>query len=151
MRACNPCMQRSKDELAVTQHYAKVGVWQVEERANNTIRNQWRLSPSPSSSSPSTTRNAREYERAAMATHMPPEVLRKIIATHGDMSSTRFQYEKVRFCMLLGARARAFAPRCVLRPANNFSLHNAQRVYVGALKYLPHACLKLLENIPMPW
>ncbi|OMJ15120.1 Pre-mRNA-processing-splicing factor 8 [Smittium culicis] len=26
-----------------------------------------------------------------------------------------------------------------------------KRVYLGALKYLPHAVLKLLENIPMPW
>lgn len=26
-----------------------------------------------------------------------------------------------------------------------------KRVYLGALKYLPHAVLKLLENMPMPW
>jgi len=26
-----------------------------------------------------------------------------------------------------------------------------KRVYLGALKYMPHAILKLLENIPMPW
>lgn len=26
-----------------------------------------------------------------------------------------------------------------------------KRVYLGALKYIPHAILKLLENIPMPW
>ncbi len=26
-----------------------------------------------------------------------------------------------------------------------------KRVYVGALKYMPHAIYKLLENIPMPW
>jgi len=26
-----------------------------------------------------------------------------------------------------------------------------KRVYLGALKYVPHAMLKLLENIPMPW
>ena len=25
-----------------------------------------------------------------------------------------------------------------------------RRVYLGALKYIPHACLKLLENMPMP-
>lgn len=28
---------------------------------------------------------------------------------------------------------------------------NDKRIYLGALKYIPHACLKLLENIPMPW
>lgn len=26
-----------------------------------------------------------------------------------------------------------------------------KRVYLGALKYLPHAVYKLLENMPMPW
>ncbi|PVU94407.1 hypothetical protein BB561_002578, partial [Smittium simulii] len=26
-----------------------------------------------------------------------------------------------------------------------------KRVYLGALKYIPHAILKLLENMPMPW
>ncbi|XP_055343640.1 pre-mRNA-processing-splicing factor 8 [Paramacrobiotus metropolitanus] len=28
---------------------------------------------------------------------------------------------------------------------------NDKRVYLGALKYIPHAVLKLLENMPMPW
>lgn len=28
---------------------------------------------------------------------------------------------------------------------------NDRRVYLGALKYVPHAVIKLLENIPMPW
>mmetsp|Transcript_8378 Transcript_8378/g.30995 ORF Transcript_8378/g.30995 Transcript_8378/m.30995 type:complete len:2367 (-) Transcript_8378:8-7108(-) len=28
---------------------------------------------------------------------------------------------------------------------------NDRRVYLGALKYVPHALLKLLENMPMPW
>jgi hypothetical protein len=26
-----------------------------------------------------------------------------------------------------------------------------KRVYLGALKYVPHALMKLLENMPMPW
>jgi len=26
-----------------------------------------------------------------------------------------------------------------------------KRVYLGALKFVPHAVLKLLENMPMPW
>ena len=25
------------------------------------------------------------------------------------------------------------------------------RIYLGALKYVPHAVFKLLENMPMPW
>ncbi|KAF7458659.1 Pre-mRNA-processing-splicing factor 8 [Cryptosporidium felis] len=28
---------------------------------------------------------------------------------------------------------------------------NEKRVYLGALKYIPHSIYKLLENIPMPW
>lgn len=26
-----------------------------------------------------------------------------------------------------------------------------KRIYLGALKYVPHALMKLLENMPMPW
>ena len=26
-----------------------------------------------------------------------------------------------------------------------------KRIYLGALKYVPHAMMKLLENMPMPW
>lgn len=26
-----------------------------------------------------------------------------------------------------------------------------KRVYLGALKYIPHAIFKLLENMPQPW
>lgn len=50
---------------------------------------------------------------------VPPEVLRKIIKDHGDMSSKKYRQDK--------------------------------RVYLGALKYIPHAVFKLLENMPMPW
>ena len=28
---------------------------------------------------------------------------------------------------------------------------SAYQVYLGALKYVPHAVYKLLENMPMPW
>ena len=50
---------------------------------------------------------------------LPPEVNRKIVKDHGDMSSKKFRHDK--------------------------------RVYLGALKYIPHAIFKLLENMPMPW
>lgn len=50
---------------------------------------------------------------------MPPEVLRKIIKDHGDLSSKKYKSDK--------------------------------RVYLGALKYVPHSVYKLLENMPMPW
>ena len=50
---------------------------------------------------------------------LPPEVLRKIIKDHGDMSTKKFRKDK--------------------------------RIYIGALKYVPHSVFKLLENMPMPW
>jgi len=50
---------------------------------------------------------------------LPPEVLRKIIKDHGDLSTKKFRNDK--------------------------------RVYLGALKYIPHAVYKLLENMPCPW
>jgi len=34
---------------------------------------------------------------------------------------------------------------------SNRKFRNDKRVHLGALKYVPHAVLKLLENIPSPW
>ncbi|RKP02105.1 hypothetical protein CXG81DRAFT_11192 [Caulochytrium protostelioides] len=34
---------------------------------------------------------------------------------------------------------------------SNKKFTHDKRVYLGALKYMPHAVLKLLENMPMPW
>ena len=34
---------------------------------------------------------------------------------------------------------------------SNRKYRQDKRVYLGALKYVPHAVLKLLENMPMPW
>jgi pre-mRNA-processing factor 8 len=33
----------------------------------------------------------------------------------------------------------------------NRKFRHDKRVYLGSLKYMPHAILKLLENMPMPW
>lgn len=55
----------------------------------------------------------------AQKPELPPEHLRKIIESHTDMTSRRFNHEK--------------------------------RAFLGALKYMPHAILKLLENMPQPW
>ena len=49
----------------------------------------------------------------------PPEILRKIVKDHGDLTNKKYRSDK--------------------------------RVYIGALKYVPHAVYKLLENMPMPW
>lgn len=34
---------------------------------------------------------------------------------------------------------------------SNKKFKHDKRVYLGALKYIPHAVIKLLENMPMPW
>ena len=34
---------------------------------------------------------------------------------------------------------------------SNRKFRNDKRVHLGALKYVPHAVMKLLENIPLPW
>ena len=34
---------------------------------------------------------------------------------------------------------------------SNRKFRHDKRVFLGALKYIPHAILKLLENMPMPW
>lgn len=34
---------------------------------------------------------------------------------------------------------------------SNRKFRNDKRVHLGALKYVPHAMMKLMENIPMPW
>ena len=33
----------------------------------------------------------------------------------------------------------------------NKKYRSDKRVFIGALKYIPHAIYKLLENMPMPW
>ena len=33
----------------------------------------------------------------------------------------------------------------------NRKFRHDKRVYLGALKWMPHAVIKLLENMPMPW
>lgn len=58
-------------------------------------------------------------QQQKMQKPMPPEVLRRIVKEHGDMSNRRYR--------------------------------NHNTVYLGALKYVPHAVMKLLENMPMPW
>ena len=34
---------------------------------------------------------------------------------------------------------------------SNRKFRHDKRVYLGALKFMPHAIIKLMENMPMPW
>jgi hypothetical protein len=40
---------------------------------------------------------------------------------------------------------------CVLSLFCLLVCRHDKRVYLGALKFVPHAIYKLLENMPMPW
>lgn len=69
---------------------------------------------------------------------MPPEHIRKIIRDHGDMSSRKYRHDK-RVYLGYVMKLRAYKANIIL----NFTF--------SALKYMPHAVMKLLENMPMPW
>jgi pre-mRNA-processing factor 8 len=67
---------------------------------------------------------------------MPPEHIRTIIKSHGDMSSRKFRHDKR---IYLGALKVIFGVSLLIKCINLL------------YKYIPHAVLKLLENLPMPW
>ena len=52
--------------------------------------------------------------------------------------------KKFRYCALLAI----LSPRGACLTGDR---RHDKRVYLGALKYVPHAVLKLLENMPLPW
>ena len=97
---------------------------------------------------------------------MPPEHVRKVIrvgATDGRISLGRCVYV-FRRCKLgcnfdqaaaLLRQQPSVSTRCkFLQDHGDMSsrkFRHDKRVYLGALKFVPHAVYKLLENMPMPW
>ena len=56
--------------------------------------------------------------------------------------------------MTLPSLAAAEHVRKIIRDHGDMSsrkFRHDKRVYLGALKFVPHAVYKLLENMPMPW
>lgn len=57
---------------------------------------------------------------------------------------------------LFGTKAHNTNTRCVFHLQDHGDMSSRKfrhdkRVYLGALKFVPHAVYKLLENMPMPW
>jgi hypothetical protein len=75
---------------------------------------------------------------------LPPEHIRKIIKEHGDMSNRAFSFPSSR----TSAQCDWAFTYANMR-AGKF--RTDKRVHLGALKYVPHAILKLLENMVHPW
>ena len=113
----------------------------------------------------------------AMKEEMPPEHVRKIIrvslpakALHLIRHSTHCGcehrvHELIRInTLVLHSCYGIRLPLCLVRPLHlipaaaqdhgdmtSRKFRHDKRVYLGALKFVPHAVYKLLENMPMPW
>ena len=69
---------------------------------------------------------------------LPPEHLRKTFKDIGDV-----------VCLPFFHLPSSFHPTNPNKSQKKFTTD--KRSYLGALKFMPHAVLKLLENMPMPW
>ena len=69
----------------------------------------------------------------------------------------KFRYAEKRKFGFVDAQKEDMPPehlRKIIRDHGDMSsrkYRHDKRVYLGALKYMPHAILKLMENMPMPW
>ena len=90
---------------------------------------------------------------------MPPEHVRKIVRV-SFQSRARLQLLHSQAAADNAASCRALQGCCCLICTATVQDHgdmtsrkfrHDKRVYLGALKFVPHAVYKLLENMPMPW
>ena len=79
---------------------------------------------------------------------------------YGFVDGEYYNYFKFVFCItfqFLTAQKEAMPAehvRKIIRDHGDMTsrkYRHDKRVYLGALKYMPHAVMKLLENMPMPW
>ena len=95
-----------------------------------------------------------------MSQHMPPSPpseaeLEEKARKWRQLQSKRYA-EKRKFGFVSGQKTE-YPPsviRTIVRDHGDMSsrkFRHDKRVYLGSLKYMPHAVLKLLENMPMPW
>ena len=79
------------------------------------------------------------------------------IKNHFFIFFVHFRYAEKRKFGFVDAQKEDMPPehlRKIIRDHGDMSsrkYRHDKRVYLGALKYMPHAILKLLENMPMPW
>ena len=81
---------------------------------------------------------------------LPPQHVRKIIADHGDMSNRKFRHDKRVYLGALKFVSHAAMKGLVSGSRRVQQLANAGFV-LPKCRYMPHAVLKLPENMPMPW
>ncbi|KOB67788.1 Pre-mRNA-processing-splicing factor 8 [Operophtera brumata] len=87
--------------------------------------------------------------------HIPEEKIKEKAQKWLQLQSKRFA-EKRKFGFV-DAQKEDMPPehiRKIIRDHGDMTsrkYRHDKRVYLGALKYMPHAVMKLLENMPMPW
>lgn len=87
--------------------------------------------------------------------HIPEEKIKEKAQKWMQLQSKRFA-EKRKFGFV-DAQKEDMPPehiRKIIRDHGDMTsrkYRHDKRVYLGALKYMPHAVMKLLENMPMPW
>ena len=89
---------------------------------------------------------------------LPTEALAEKLKRWNQTISTRFNEKKKNLDKQGGTTEKAQLPpehlRKIVKDHGDLSskkFRHDTRVYLGALKYIPHAIIKLLENMPMPW
>lgn len=98
---------------------------------------------------------AQSQPQPKLADHMNEEKLQEKARKWQQLQTKRYA-EKRKFGFI-DAQKEDMPPehvRKIIRDhgdMTNRKYRHDKRVYLGALKYMPHAMLKLLENVPMPW
>lgn len=88
---------------------------------------------------------------------LSPEDLSVKVKKHHQFSKRRWGLKKPGSAGTSGSEKVELPPehlRKIIKDHGDMShmrFRNEKRIHLGALKYVPHAVLKLLENIPMPW
>ena len=99
--------------------------------------------------------NAEAPPEATTFVELPPEKLEEKARRWRQMMAKR--YAENRKFGFVHAQKEPMPPehlRKIIADHGDMSsrkFRHDKRIYLGALKYMPHAVLKLLENMPMPW
>lgn len=95
----------------------------------------------------------------------PPPLLKPVVVTEDKLQEKSQKWHQVQSKRFAEKRKFGFVDaqkedmppehiRKIIRDHGDMTsrkYRHDKRVYLGALKYMPHAVLKLLENMPMPW
>jgi pre-mRNA-processing factor 8 len=101
------------------------------------------------------TENSSSQKKAMPTSLIPDEILAEKSKRWRQMNTKKFA-EKRKFGFVEGQKEKLPAEvlRKIMKDHGDMSskkFKQDKRVYLGALKYIPHAVFKLLENMPNPW